>query len=159
MCKIFSILFLMVMVVLDNSCSSSSKMSIIGSWVDKEKIQATPNNGVFIVVVTQNMEARSKLENDLAASAKANGIRAVTSLAAFTPVTGVPDSVVIAAFLRAVEKSGCTAILTVTMIDSKSETKYHEGSAYTYNPYMYYPYYGTFAGYYTNAYHTYYTPG
>ena len=152
--------FLLVLAAISiNSCSSSSKMSIIGSWVDKEKIQATENNGVYIVVVTHNMEARSLLENDLAAAAAANGIKAVRSLAVFTPVTGVPDSVVIPALLRTVEASGCTAILTVTMIDSKSETKYHPSSSYSYNPYMNYPYYGTFTSYYAYSFNTFYTPG
>ena len=156
--KLFSAFFLVMIIFLNNGCSSS-KISIIGSWVDKEKIQATPNNGVFIVVVTQNFEARSQLENDLAAAATANGIKAVKSLAVFTPVTGVPDSIVIAALLRKVEESGCTAILTVTMIDSRSETKYHPSSSYTYQPYSYYPYYGNFTSYYSYAYTSFYTPG
>jgi len=79
--------FLLVLAAISiNSCSSSSKMSIIGSWVDKEKIQATENNGVYIVVVTHNMEARSLLENDLAAAAAAtNAGHAVARLPARPP--------------------------------------------------------------------------
>ena len=157
--NIFNAFIIVVTIISGTGCSSSSKISIIGSWVDKQKIQGTPNNGVFIVVVTQNMSARSTIENDLAAAAKANGIRAVTSLAVFTPVTGVADSVVIAALLRKIDESKCTAILTVTMIDSKSETKYHPSSEYSYDPYSHYPYYGTFGTYCTYSLGSYYSPG
>src|ERR1041385_4203340 len=113
--KILSAIILLAVIVMINACSSSSKMSIIGSWVNKEKIKSTPDSGVFVVVVSQDMNMRSALENDLAAAARAHGIRAVTSLAVFTPVTGVPDSVVIAALLRKIDESKCTAILHVTM--------------------------------------------
>jgi len=157
--NVFSAFIIAVAIFSGTGCSSSSKISIVGSWVDKEKIQGTPNNGVFIVVVTQNMSARSTIENDLAAAAKANGIRAVTSLAVFTPVTGVPDSVVIAALLRTIDKSACTAILTITMIDATSETKYHPSSEISYNPYSYYPYYGNFSTYCSYSFGSTYSPG
>jgi len=157
--KILVSISLVIVIIMNNACSSSSKISIVGSWVDKEKIQGTPNNGVFIVVVTQNMTARSTIENDLAAAAKANGIRAVTSLAVFTPVTGVPDSVVISALLRTIDKSACTAILTITMIDATSETKYHPSSEISYNPYSYYPYYGNFSTYCSYSFGSTYSPG
>lgn len=140
-------------------CGPSAKMTIIGSWVNKEKISGKSGNSVFIIVITQNMQARSTLENDLAAAAQASGIKAVKSLAVFTPVTGVADSVVLAALMRAINASGCTTILTVAIIDEKSETKYHPASSYTYQPYPYYGYYGTFTSYYNYSFNMLYAPG
>src|SRR4051794_10748362 len=104
-----SSLFLIAMIIVSlNSCSPSKKstVDVIGSWVNKEQIQDKKANSVFIVVLTQNMATRSLMENDLAAAATSNGIKAIRSLSVLTPVTGVPDSVVIAAFGRQVKASG-----------------------------------------------------
>jgi hypothetical protein len=62
--------------------------------------------------------------------------------------------------MRKIKEKECQTILTVSLVDSKSETKYIPGSSYTYDPMMYYgPYYGTFAGYYSYAATSFYSPG
>ena len=143
------------------ACSPTKKstVTVIGSWINKEKIPATPENSVFIVVLTQDMSIRSTMERELASAATANGVKAIQSLSVLTPVTGVPDSVIIGAFERKVNASGCTAVLIVTLLDSKNETKYIPSSSYTYQPYPYYGYYGNYVSYYGQAYNTISTPG
>jgi hypothetical protein len=102
------------------------------------------------------MQVRSSLENELAAAARARGFKAVTSLAVFTPVTGVPDSVVAKALIQTIKKSGCESILAVSLLDSKTETKYTPGSSYSYDPFhSTYGYYGMFYDYYNHYNQTY----
>jgi len=146
-------------IIFNTGCKTTkSSVDVIASWVNKDSI--TPKktySSVFITVLTQNMTVRSSLERDLAAAATANGIKAVQSLAVLTPVTGVADSVILEAFGRMVKKSGCETVLLVSLLDSKSDTKYVPG--HNYNPYPYYGYYGTFYGYYAQTYNTISTPG
>ena len=160
MFKIFCIGFVGVCIACLLSCSASKKSSVavIGSWVKKDSLPTTPVNSVFITVLTQNMNVRSTLENELASAAMANGIKAVKGLSVLTPVTGVPDSVLIEAFTRKLHETGCNRLLLVSLIDSKNETKYVEGSSYTYNPYSY-GYYGYYPAYYASTYNTISTPG
>jgi hypothetical protein len=160
--KVSSSLFLIALIIVSiNGCSPSKKstVDVIGSWVNKEQIQDKKANSVFIVVLTQNMATRSLMENDLAAAATSNGIKAIRSLSVLTPVTGVPDSVVIAAFGRQVKASGCNTVLIVSLLDSRTETKYIPSSSYSYQPYPYYGYYGTYSSYYASTYNTISTPG
>ncbi len=162
MLKTFCIGFTGLCIACMPGCSSSKKAStvtVIGAWVKKDSLPATPRNSVFITVLTQNMNVRSSMENDLASEATANGIKAVRSLSVLTPVTGVPDSVIIEVFTRKVKESGCSTLLMVSLLDSKNETKYIEGSSYTYDPTSTYGFYGYYPTYYASTYSTISTPG
>ena len=68
MFKIFCIGFVGVFIACLFGCSSSKKASVavIGSWVKKDSLPTTPVNSVFINVITQNMNVKSTLENELA---------------------------------------------------------------------------------------------
>ncbi len=162
MLKIFCIGFVGFFIACLLSCGPSRKAStvdVIASWVNKEKIPANPGKSVFITVLTQNMNVRSELENELTSVAKANGIKAVRSLSVLTPVTGVPDSIVIPIFIKKVNESGCSSVLIVSLLDSKNETKYIKGSSYTYDPLAYNGFYGTYPTYVASTYSTISTPG
>src|SRR6476646_10746965 len=93
--KTFSVIFLSGMIALIAGCSSAKKnrssIEVTGSWVNKEKASGKSYNSVFLLVLTQNLETRTILENDLANVSKANGIKAVQSLAVFGPVTATKD--------------------------------------------------------------------
>jgi hypothetical protein len=162
MLKIFCTGFIGLFIACFLSCGSSRKAStvdVIASWINKEKIPAEPGKSVFITVLTHNMNVRSELENELASVATANGIRAVKSLSVLTPVTGVPDSVIMPIFVKKVTESGCSSVLLVSLLDSKNETKYIKGSSYSYDPTSYYGFYGTYPTYYASTYSTISTPG
>lgn len=146
------------------SCSPSSELKVTGSWVNKDKMSGRPYGSVFIMVLTANVETRTILENELAAGAKANGVKPVRSLEAFGPVTANGDTNVFKALVKKVKESGCKTVMTVALVDSKSETKYHPGGSTSYQPYAYQPYYGgygAFSNYYGYAFSTggYYSPG
>jgi hypothetical protein len=157
----YSLILTTAIIVIGSSCSPTkeSTVEVIGAWVNKDEIQGKKATSVFIVVLTQNMATRSLMEKDLAAAAAAHGIKAIPSLSVLTPVTGVPDSVVIAAFLRQVKLSGANTVLIVSLLDSRSETKYIPSSSYSYDPYPYYGYYGTYTSYYASTYNTISSPG
>lgn len=155
--KIITAVMVCCMAAFITGCSPSIK--IVGSWINKDRPAGKSYKSVFIAVLAQNMAARSILENDIAAAAEANGIKAVRSLAVFTPVTGVADSIVIAAFVKKVYESGCSSILIVSLLDAQTETKYIPGSSYNYQPYPYYGYYGNFYNYYSYSFNIISTPG
>jgi len=159
--KLFCIGFAGLFIACLLSCSSSKKaasVTVVGSWVKKDSLPTTPGNSVFIAVLTLNMNARYSLENELALAATEHGIKAVKSVGVLTPVTGVPDSVLIEVFTRKVNESGCSRLLIVSLIDSKNETKYIPGSSYTYDPYSY-GYYGYYPTYYASTFNTISSPG
>lgn len=139
------------------------ELKVVGSWQNKEKVSGRPYGSVFIMVLTANLETRTILENELATAATARGIKAVRSLEAFGPVTAKGDTNVLKALVKKVKESGCKTVMTVALVDSKSETKYHPASSSFYQPYAYQPYYGNygaFSNYYGYAFSTgYYSPG
>jgi hypothetical protein len=154
-------LFLSILIL--NSCGPELKVT--GSWINKDKLGGKPYGSVFIIVLTPNLDTRTILENQLAAGATAHGVKAVKSLEVFGPVTANGDTMVLKALIKKVTESGCKTVMTVALVDSKSETKYHEASSSTYQPYSYGPYgnygYGNFSNYYGYAFSTggYYSPG
>ena len=157
----YSLILAALIIAAGSNCSPTkeSTVAVIGAWVNKDEIQGKKATSVFIVVLTQSMATRSLMEKDLAAAAAAHGIKAIPSLSVLTPVTGVPDSVVIAAFLRQVKASGANTVLIVSLLDSRSETKYIPSSSYSYDPYSHYGYYGNYATYYASTYNTISSPG
>ena len=60
--------------------------------------------------------------------------------------------------LNSIQANGSDGILTVTLLDKDTETRYVPGSG-TYAPYPYYRYYGTFWGYYDYWYPRFYDQG
>ena len=158
--KIFS-LFLFGAVIFFPGCSTTkSTIEVTGSWINKPKVSGKPANSVFIMVLTEDLEKRTVLENDLANAAKANGIKAVQSLAVFGPVTTTKDTAVFASLMRKIKEKECETILTVALVDSKSETKYNPATSINYDPLMYYGgYYSSFSGYYAYSLDNFYSPG
>ena len=158
--KYVSFLLLAIVITWISGCGPSRKAStveVIASWVNKEEMPGKKANSVFITVLTQNMATRSLMERDLSAAATAHGIKPVQSLSMLTPVTGVPDSVLMGAFVRTVDKSGCNTVLLVSLLDSRNETKYVPGSSYSYEPYAAYGLF--YPTYYASTFNTISTPG
>jgi len=130
------------------------------SWLNQEKKIPQPNNKIFIVVMTNNLEMKSTLENDLYNAAVKLGKTAYTSTTTFGALVGIENLPIKDAVLKKVRELGCETILTVAMVDQKSETRYHQSSEMSYSPYsMYGGYYGTFSSYYAYSSTSYYSPG
>lgn len=138
------------------SCGPSIKTT--ASWVNKESQVPQPHSSVFIMVLTENLETKTILENDLAQAAEAKGIKAYKSMETFGPITGKESLPVKEAVLQKIADLNCETIFTVSLVDKQSETRYVPGSTTIYSPYPYYSYYGRFGGYYGYA-SGFYSPG
>ena len=75
-------LFFFTLVVTIHSCSKST-VQATASWVNKEKIREEPYKSVLIIVLTENMDAKVAIENDLAVAARERGLKAYTFLDVF----------------------------------------------------------------------------
>jgi len=141
-----------------NSCSPSIKTT--SSWVNKErKTPQQPYKSVFIVVLKENLETKTTVENDIANAARAKGFKTYTSMESFGPISGKEGLPVKEAFLKKVADLNCETIFSVALVDKQSETRYVPGSSYAYTPYPRYGYYGMFGGYYNYASTSFYSPG
>src|SRR5688572_17805545 len=76
-------------VIAFSSCSSSKgTIKTTASWVNKERSTKTPYKSTFIVVLTDNREVKTVLENNLAKAVREKGLTAYTSMENFGPITG-----------------------------------------------------------------------
>jgi len=133
--------FVLLMISLVLAACSSTKESTTGVWVNKEKIQGKSFNKIFIVVLTADPEARSTVENDLAAVATSRAHPVVKSIDVITteikdPKVPTKDEVV-----AKVKETGCDAVFVATLLKKEESIGYTQGtSAYAIAPYQtYYP--------------------
>jgi hypothetical protein len=154
------ILLMFIIAVTLSASSCSPSINTTGSWVNKErKTPQQPYKSVFIVVLTDNLETKTTLENDIATAARAKGFKTYTSMESFGPISGKEGLPVKEAFLKKVADLNCETIFSVALVDKQSETRYVPGSSYAYTPYPRYGYYGMFGGYYNYASTSFYSPG
>ena len=150
-----------------NSCEPAIKTT--GVWVNREKLPAQPVKSVFIIAFTDNMEVRSRLENEIADAAEKKGLKAYKSIVVIGPVDIKQIAPVKDVFMKKLKDLDCETIFTVALIDATSDTKYVSGAT-MYTPYAYGSYggyggygaygpYGGFGGYYGYAVSTMSTPG
>lgn len=138
------------------SCNPTTR--ITGSWVaPSAKGKAVSGKTVFIAALTRNMELRTKLEKALAEEAKLRNIRAVKSSDHFSPdfYKNPPSE---RQLLLQISNTGADAILTVSLINKESETRYVPGKR-SYSPYPYYKWYGGFYSYFEYWRPAFYEPG
>ena len=156
--KLFSAVLILSLAII--SCGPSIKTT--GSWINKEKLPAEPVKSVFIIAFTDNMAARSYLEDDLAIAAQKKGLKTYKSIDVIGPVDIKYIAPVKDVFMKKLQALNCETIFTVALIDATSETKYVGGVSVAYSPYSYHSYgsyggygphgdYGGFGGYYSYA--------
>jgi hypothetical protein len=142
--------------VILTACSSSTR--ITGSWKDPDAAAQVKNyKSVFIASFSRNMEVRTKLENALAAEAEKRNIKAVKSTSWFKPdfyekPPGREE------LLSRIREAGTDGILTVSLINKESETRYVPGSA-RYAPMPAFGWYRGFYSYYNYWRPVFYDPG
>jgi hypothetical protein len=132
---------------------------ITGSW----KNPSPPKNptgfkSVMITSLSQNLEARQTVENDLAAAISATGVKALRGMESFPPSFSDTKEVDKDELLGKIRKTGVEGIVTIALINKETENRYVPGD-YGYAPVTRYRYYGRFSGYYTTWYPTMYSPG
>jgi hypothetical protein len=136
------------------NCGTSTK--VIGSWTNPDNANNQYSN-VMVVGLTSNIVARRNVEDQLVAALQKEGVTAMASINVFTPnfMQNQPSKEEI---LDRIRKDGYDAVLTVVLLDERTESRYVPGST-MYAPVSRYGYYGSFGGYYSNVYPTAYNPG
>jgi len=148
------ILLLLFFVLLLNGCAPTQK--ITGSWVNREALPKGPYKSIFILVISQNNEANSTVENMLAKKLESRGRKAVKSSDYFPLNISATRRVSKEQLDDAINKSGCDAVMTIALLDVRTEHHYQPGTAYY--P-MNYGFYGNYYGYYNYYYPQVYSPG
>jgi hypothetical protein len=130
--------------------------TITGSWINREALPKGPYNSIFIIVISQNNQANSTVENMLAKKLESRG-RKVVKCTDFFPLNITATKRVSKEQLDdAIRKSGCDGIMTIALLDVKTEQHYTPGTAYY--P-VNYGFYGSYYGYYSYYYPQVYSPG
>lgn len=135
------------------ACSSST--SITGTW-EKQDIEKDYNN-VLVAALTPQTRVKATIEGEIAEELTEGGIEASQSINVLPPKFTDDDNQK-QRILDAIQTNGVDAILTVSVIEEETETRYSPGTA-GYAPYPAYGYYGSFWRYYSHYYTTFYSPG
>ena len=155
--KTIKYLFISILVFVFISCSTSQK--VLSSWVNKEELKGKKYSKVFVMALTQNQSSRTIVEFDLAATLKEHGYESVKSIDALAGSFRENSNPTKEDILAKVKELNCDVIFTVSLLDSKTETRYVPGSSAYYAPYPTYGYYGGFGGYYGHYAPAVYSPG
>ena len=152
--KLYTVSAMIIAVILA-ACSTPKKTD--GVWVNEEKIKGKSFSNIFIIVMTADVQARVKLEGDLAHVATSRGLKAVESIDVMpvdihNPKMPSKDEVV-----SKVKASGCDAVFVASLLKLEESVDHSPGStAYAQMPY--YSHSGNYYGYYSNWYPTVSTP-
>jgi len=133
------------------ACSSAKEST--GVWVNKEKIAGKTYSNFFVIVMTADIEARVKLENEIAATIVSRGHKAIKSYEVLPADLKDPKPPAVDALIEKIKASDCDAVFVVSLLDKNDEIRYTSGGTY-YTQQTYYSWAGTFFGYYSHYYST-----
>ncbi len=142
-----------VMLFIFVSCGSST--SITGTW-ERQDIQKDFNN-VLVAALTPQTGEKATIESEMAQNLAEVGIEASQSIDVLPPKFSDDDNQK-QRILDAIQTNGVDAILTISVIDEETETRYAPGTA-SYAPYPRYGFYGNFWGYYSHWYPQFHSSG
>ena len=149
-----NLIILLLLALLISGCAPTQK--ITGSWVNREALPKTPYKSIFIVVISQNNEANRMVEDMMAKKLESRG-RITVKSSDFFPINITSTKRVSKEQMdAAIVKSGCDAVLTLALLDVRTEHYYQQGAVYA--P-MSYGFYGSYYGYYNYYYPQVYAPG
>jgi hypothetical protein len=135
--------------------SCTPPQQVLNSWVNREALPKKPYQSIFILTIVPNKQTKFYFENEMAKLLSSRGQRAVKSSDVFTPAFLGGDSITVEKVVEAVKESGCSAVITIALIDVQTEETYQPGTTY-------YPtaaYYGSYGRYYGHYYYEEYEPG
>ena len=138
------------------ACSSTKEST--GVWVDKEKIKGKAYDNFFVIVMTADIEARVKLENDLADLIISRGHKAVKSYEVLPADLKDPKPPPVDELIAKIKASDCDAVFVASLLDKNDDIRYSSGGTH-YTMRTGYAWSGTFFGYYSHYYTTVSTPG
>lgn len=138
------------------SCSPITRVT--GSWTDSSaKGKMLGEQTVFITSLTRNIKVRTELENGFTNLLAQKNVKTVKGNDFFNPdfYQKIPPE---KQLLSKIRNSGAGYILTISMINKESDTRYVPGNR-GYSPYPFYRWYGGFYSYYNYWGPRFYEPG
>ncbi|RYD56806.1 MAG: hypothetical protein EOP56_10465 [Sphingobacteriales bacterium] len=133
-------------------CGTASE--ITNTWVKPQAGTAGISRIMVLALVGENRELRQQMENSLASNLQAAGFSAFSSLAEYGPQ--MFDASNEESAVEQMKNKNVDAVLTVVLLDEKSEQHYVPGTV-QYTPYAIQ--YNRFWGYYSTVYNRTYIPG
>ncbi|GHA73969.1 hypothetical protein GCM10007389_29480 [Pontibacter akesuensis] len=130
---------------------------ITGTWKSPQATAKTFNN-VVVAAMTDDVQARQTIENQLEEQLQARGIKVTKSINLFPPSTMQGTESPADMMLDRITSDGYDGILTVAVVDQETDTRYVPGTT-AYAPISRFGYYNTFRGYYGYMSPTLYRPG
>jgi hypothetical protein len=141
--------------IIISACTTTTQ--ITGTWKNK-KIEAPVYKNIFVAALTHDINARKIVENEMAVHFRDKGVNVTTSMELYGPITreeaGSREEIV-----AKVRENGNDAILTLSLVNAETETRYVPGNNNYYAPTLAYNFYGTFDNYYDYYYPQLYDPG
>jgi hypothetical protein len=129
------------------ACTSTKETT--GVWKNTEKLAGKSYSKIFIVVMSGNLEARTKVESDLSAAATAKGYANIKSIDVMQPKFTDTDLPAKEDIIKQVKANNCDAVFVATLLKKEEDVRYTPGStAYSVMPY--YSWQGNFFGYYSH---------
>lgn len=150
------VLLVITVAVFFAACSSTKEAT--GVWVDKEKIKGKAYDNFFVIVMTADIEARVKLENDLADLIISRGHKAVKSYEVLPADLKDPKPPAVDDLIAKIKASDCDAVFVASLLDKNDDIRYSSGGTH-YTMRTGYAWSGTFFGYYSHYYTTVSSPG
>ena len=150
--------FMLITYVLLALIACSVSRNTAGVWVNKEKLEGKKYSKVFIVVLTENVEARRQVESELADAARTRGINAVRSIDELPPSLSDIKGPSNEKIKEAVRKNSCDGVFEVTLLRRSEEVHYVPGVV-SYRPSLYWHWNGNMWHYYNRWYPVVMTPG
>ena len=150
-CKIISLLLLALVM---SGCGPTQK--VIGFWADPEASSMGPYKKIFVIVLSPDQDKNYFLETEMGNTLTSRGYKVVRFNDIFPPNFAFTKDFKREQLAEAIKETGCDAVLTLALLDSKTVETYHPGSAYY--P-MSYSYYGSYYNYYSHYYPVVYSQG
>jgi hypothetical protein len=148
------IVLLILLAVTMVKCGPSQR--ITGSWADPEAQDMGPYKKVFVIVMSQDPDVNYSIESQIAMTLKSRGFEVVKSNDIFPPKFSVTRDFSREELVASIKRTGCDAVFTLALLDTKKVESYNPGTVYY--P-VNYGYYGNYYGYYSHYYPQVYTPG
>ena len=150
--------FLFLVLVLFEVVACSVSQNTAGVWVNKEKFEGKKYTKIFIVVLTENIEARRKVESELSFAAQKRGINTIKSIDELPPMLSDVQGPSNQKIKEAVGKNNCDGVFEVTLLRKEEEVHYVPGIV-SYRPSLYWHWNGNMWHYYNRWYPVVMTPG
>ena len=150
----FKIALSLIIGLIMSGCAPTQKVT--GFWADPEAKSKGPYKKAFVIVLTPNKDANYYIESQIRSTLISRGYKVVGFNDIFPPGLTISKDYTREQFTESIKKTGCDAVMTLALLDSKTVESYNPGTIYA--P-VNYNYYHSYYGYYNYYYPQVYTPG